>query len=116
MSLLEKRDLPYGFDYPKDFLWVVEQKLNNLCPWVIIFDDELKDKDLGLKSRYKSRILVPFARRVDNDDVACFETNNTTDALIVHDYAKEGWEERQRFNSFWDWFRQAVDDMIAYGY
>ena len=116
MALLEKKDLPDGFNYPKDFLRVVEQKLNNLTPWVIIFDDELKVQDLGLKSRYKNRVLVPFAKRVDNDDVACFEINNTNSVLIIHDYAKEGWEERKRFTSFFGWFRQAVDDMIGYDY
>ncbi len=112
MTLLEKEDLPDGFNYPSDFVRVVEQRLNNLTPWVIIFDDELKERNLGLKSRYKNRVLVPFARRLDNDDVACFDANRIASVLIVHDYAKEGWEERKRFTSFWDWFRQAVDDMI----
>ena len=111
MALLEKKDLPDEFTYSPVFLRIVDQKLNNLTPWVILYDDELKERSLGLKSRYKNRVLVPFARRLDNDDVACFE-DSTTNVLIVHDYAKEGWEERKRFTSFWDWFRQAVDDMI----
>ena len=112
MILLEKKDLPAGFVYPADFLRIVDQKLNDLTPWIVMYDGELKERNLGLKSRYRNRVLVPFARRLDNDDVACFEVNNTNNVLVVHDYAKEGWEERKRYTSFWDWFRQAVDDMI----
>jgi hypothetical protein len=34
--------------------------------------------------------------------------------VIVHDFASEGTELRQRFDTFWDWFRTAVEDMVLF--
>ena len=57
---------------------------------------------------------APFAYRQDNDDVACIEPGDPAKVLIVHDFASSGWQERQRFDSFWDWYRSAIEDMIAF--
>lgn len=35
--------------------------------------DQVVSRMDGLKKRYPNRILVPFDRRIDNDDLACFE-------------------------------------------
>lgn len=56
---------------------------------------------------------VPFARRQDNDDLACLEPS-TAAVVIVHDFSSEGSERRESFATFWDWFRAAVEDMIAF--
>jgi putative RNA 2'-phosphotransferase len=32
--------------------------------------------------------------------------------VVVHDFAKPGWEERGQFGSFYDWLRQAFEDLI----
>jgi hypothetical protein len=33
---------------------------------------------------------------------------------VIHDFAEEGWEAEAEYASFWDWFRAAVEDMIAF--
>ena len=64
--------------------------------------------------RYPQRILIPFARRGDNDDVACFELNKGEEVQIIHDFASIGYEQRKTYKTFWDWFRDAIEEMIQF--
>lgn len=111
---LPKESLPEKFSYPKDFLRIIDQGLTNLDPWVIEGGKDIENRYAGLQERYKKRILIPFARRWDNDDVACFDVNYPQKVFIIHDFAKEGFEERKKFDSLWDWFRAAIEDMIEH--
>lgn len=114
-ELLGVADLPEGFDYPRQFIRVAELGLTDLEPWLILEGEQLWDRSRGLRSRYPLRVLVPFAQRQDNDDVACWEPSAGDGVVvIVHDFAKSGWEERGQFGSFYDWLRQAIEDLIAF--
>lgn len=66
------------------------------------------------KSVAPARILVVFAVRQDRDDVACWDLDEGGVA-IVHDFTSRGWEQRNRFDSFYAWLRQAVEDLIEFG-
>ena len=72
-ELLSVEELPDGFSYPAEFLRIVGLGLTQLEPWWILDGDNLRIRHLGLQRRYPSRKLVPFARREDNDDVACWD-------------------------------------------
>jgi hypothetical protein len=115
-ELLSRSDLPDGFEYPPEFLRVVELGLVQLEPWFVLRGDLLRRRLDGLKERYPDRVYVPFADRQDNDDVACF-TGSGAEVVIVHDFASPGWERRGRepFHGFHDWLRQAVEDFIEWG-
>jgi hypothetical protein len=67
---------------------------------------------IGLQERYSDRDLVPFALKLDCDDVACWERGQMPKVLIIHDFASPGWELRREFQTFWDWFRFAINDFI----
>ncbi|MFN4086538.1 MAG: hypothetical protein ACK4LB_11400 [Spirosomataceae bacterium] len=112
--LIAKNELPEWFNYPESFLKIVEQNLIDLSPWHILSNELLKAKYEGLKERYPKRNLIPFARRYDNDDVACWEQSNPESVVIIHDYASDGWERREIYESFWDWFRVAINQMIEF--
>ena len=113
--LMDVGSLPDGFEYPRQFIRVVELGLTDLEPWHILEGEHLWDRDEGLKIRYPTRVLVPFAERQDNDDVACWEPLVGDGVVIVHDFASPGWESRRpRFASFYDWLRQAVEDLILF--
>jgi hypothetical protein len=46
--------------------------------------------------------------------VACWDLAQGN-IVIVHDYAAPGWERRRpEFATFYDWFRQAVEDCITF--
>ena len=113
MTLLTGTELPDGFSYPAEFLRVVDLGLINLEPWTILLDEELVHRNSGLRERYPERVLVPFARRQDNDDVACWDVSRGH-VIIVHDFASPGYEERQQFEGFYSWLRQAVEDLIEF--
>ncbi|HEX8967829.1 MAG TPA: hypothetical protein VF937_08125 [Chloroflexota bacterium] len=112
-ELLSATDLPKGFVYPHEFVRVVELGLTNLEPWWILQGDLLRDHFVGLRKRYEKRRLVPFARREDNDDVACFDADSGT-VVIIHDFTTPGWEQRAEYIGFYSWLRQAIEDLIAF--
>jgi len=113
-DLINKNNLPEWFEYPNSFLKIVEQNLIDLSPWHILTGELLKSKVQGLKERYPKSSLIPFARRYDNDDVACWEKSDPTKVIIIHDFASEGWEKRQTYDDFWSWFRNAIEEMIEF--
>lgn len=65
-----------------------------------------------MSERYPNRKLIPFAKRTDNDDVACFEIENPGKVEIIHDFAEPGWEQRVEYPDFWNWFKSAIDEFI----
>lgn len=112
-DLLSPRDLPDDFSYPQEFIRVVELGLTNLEPWWILTGDLLRARYAGLAKRYPKRILVPFARRQDNDDVACWDLPSGS-VVVIHDFASPGSEARIEFRDFYAWLRQAVEDLIEF--
>lgn len=71
-------------------------------------DDETVRRFRGLQKRYPGRRLYPFARRDDNDDVACFEDDNSL-VHIIHDFADIGWEQKEVFPTFVAWLEYIGD-------
>jgi hypothetical protein len=110
-DLLSPAELPTGFAYPRLLLRVVERGLVGLEPWWVLCGDRLRRRMTGLRERYPQRVLVPFAARQDDDDVACWD-GTSPEVLIIHDFASPGWELSARYAHFEDWFRQAVADFI----
>lgn len=89
-----------------------------LGPWALLDGPDHRRAAAGLAARYPARRLVPFARRLDADDVACFERGGPQGpdgprVLVIHDFASPGWELDATHAGFWDWLRAAVDDLIA---
>lgn len=106
-------DLDVAVELPEGLARIVKQNLADLTPWHLLRRDLAVKRLQGMRQRY-SRKYVPFAYRQDNDDVACLDPANPGDIVIVHDFASEGTELRQRFGTFWDWFRAAVEDMVLF--
>lgn len=113
-ELLTSGDLPAGFSYPPEFLRIVELGLVRLEPWWIFDGDLLRHRVIDLRKRYPNRKLVPFAKREDSDDVACWDLE-AGDVSVIHDMADPGWEQRDRFKDFNAWLRRAIEDLIDFG-
>jgi hypothetical protein len=109
-SLLPDDKLPGWFTYPNNFITAVESGLLDVGQWQILTGDWLLVRLEGLKKRFPDRHLVPFARRLDSDDIACWEQDSPTEVRIVHDFAAPGWEERERYPSFDAWVRAAKSE------
>jgi len=112
-ELLTIEDLPAGFEYPTDFIRVVELGLVNLEPWWILQGDLLRTRHEGLRRRYPDRDLVVFARRVDRDDVACWDLQSGG-ISIIHDFASAGYEQVRSRQNFAAFLRLAIEDLIEF--
>ena len=101
------------FQYPEEFIKIMELDLLNFDLWVVYDNKEFFDVRIkGLIERYPNRKLIPFAKREDCDDIACFEIGKEGTVQIIHDFSSEGYEQRKEYKSFWDWFRDAIEEMI----
>lgn len=112
--LLEEEDIPYEFEYSSSIRRFIELDLINFEVWRLIDKNTAKKRMEELMERYPDRQLIPFAKRDDCDDIACFEAPDNEKVYIVHDYASSGWEQREIFDSLWDWVRYIVDIMIEF--
>lgn len=114
IEFLEKNLRIYKFKYPDSFLKAMELNLLDFDLWYIMDEKRVIDRLKGLKERYPDRKLMPFARRDDNDDIACFELDKGEKVQIIHDFASAGYEQRKEYNDFWDWLEEAIKEMIEY--
>ncbi|WNG48982.1 hypothetical protein F0U60_36325 [Archangium minus] len=110
--LLAAGKRPDWFVYPNGFARVVRQGILDLMPWHLMEAKAAREKARALAGRYPSRELFPFAYRQDNDDIACWGKGHGEQVLIIHDFASPGFELERVFPTFWDWFREAVEETI----
>jgi hypothetical protein len=103
-----------GFNFPEGYRLVFRLGLVNLDVWQFVTDSsEFEGLFKTLNGDATEYFLIPFARRVDNDDVACFvvKTDSTSEEAvgIQHLYSTA---EIEMVGKFWDWFKLAVNELI----
>lgn len=103
IDLLSAEEIPPWFSYPKDFLCALQSGLRDVGAWQILDGKWLRVRHEGIKKRFPDRDLVPFARRLDCDDVACWDSKSSPSVEVVHDFSAPGWEERDSYPSFQAW-------------
>lgn len=101
-----------GFHYPQFYKKILELNLIDFDYWYLMNSEQIDIRINGLKSRYPNRKLVPFARRDDNDDIACFEVDKGERVQIIHDFASVGYEQRGEYDSFKDWVKAAIEELM----
>src|SRR5262245_22245576 len=111
-KLLEDEELPPGITYPTPLRRLIARGIQNLEPWYVFDAAQARERLRGLRDRFPTRILLPFARREDNDDVACFDQQVPGKVVIIHDFSLEGFEQREILADFYSWLRKAFEDMI----
>ncbi len=113
MFFLKEDVLKPQFSYPSSFESFVNDKADLSEPWDFFSSkDELDFSFKGLNDRYPERVLVPFARRTDNDDFACFDGSDFSGdpkVIIIHDWASPGWENHGEFDNFLEWLEFAKE-------
>lgn len=112
-ELLKNEFLPDWFKYPENLLGLVNNGEIDIGPWQLLHGKWLNVRNIGLKQRYPDLKLIPFARRLDNDDVACFDIGEKScfpKVKIIHDFASPGWEDRGEFDTFDAWLDDAMEE------
>ncbi len=119
--MLNTNDLPtevqsLNIGLPTGYSKVFERGLTNITPWYFLDSDEFKAVYKGLRELYPNMLLIPFARRSDNDDVAGVIAHSNQHPsghiAIIHMFASPDYAVDTTFSDFWDWFRAAINEMI----
>lgn len=112
-ELLQNEFLPDWFEYPAELLELLTNDEVDFGPWQLLQGKWLNIRHEGLKQRYPNLHLIPFARRLDSDDVACFDVSQKSSSpriKIIHDFASVGWEEREELDDFKVWLVEAKEE------
>lgn len=115
-------DPKFDFIVPDAYTIARERKLfgyqnqdSALDPWFYMDADNVFDacKKWPSVSNKKSVKLIVFARRFDNDDMACFEVSDDTtkQIVVVHGWTPSGYDVVNEFSSFWHWVKSVIDDV-----
>lgn len=111
-ELLDIEDL--DFEYPEAIERLVALQLVNYDFWYLMKKDQaLKLRD-QLVEQCRHKKLVPFARRGDNEDIACFEIGKGERVVILRQSEFLGYRPYKVFDTVWDWFREAIEIMIKF--
>ncbi|MFF4389393.1 hypothetical protein ACFY0G_21795 [Streptomyces sp. NPDC001552] len=105
--------LPIDFSYPETFLRAAKSGLLNLDPWWALNEALIKARSEQLAERFPQLRLLPFSRRQDNDDVACWNMDDST-ILIIDPFGIPGTEKVEIFSSIDEWLRRSLDDFLTY--
>lgn len=114
--MLDEKKLPTWLTIPGEYSRIVDLKIVEIDPWYLYEDDdEWAERVNGLKERFLNVELIPFARRADRDHLACWEKSGGSEKVfVINDYSSLGWKNKQVYSSFWDWFKDAIDEMIEH--
>lgn len=77
------------FQYPESFKKIVDLNLVDLDIWYLLDSEWAESLYKGLQDRYPTRKLIPFAKRGDCDDTACFEIGKGNKVQLIHDFSAE---------------------------
>lgn len=88
-------------------------KLTNFNFWYVMEKIQM----LQIKEQMDDQRLfgfVPFARRGDNEDIACFRADNNEEVVVFQSCDYTGYRPYKFYHTIWDWFRDAIELMITY--
>lgn len=114
IQLLDEYERPNSFAYPQAIIKMLELNLTNFDVWYFMDKESAKIRLAGLQKRYPNRTLIPFARRGDCDDIACFEVGEGERVFVIHDFASKGYEQREVYENLWEWLKDVVNTMIEF--
>ena len=118
MENQDKTSPMFDFPIPPGYRWMLEKGLisfgsSPLYPWHFL--DRMNSFTVDEKWPHKSGTsdrLVAFARRYDNDDIACFtRIGEVTKVTVIHGWTPSGYDVISTYDSFWDWVRSVIDDI-----
>lgn len=115
MEIFNVNSIYKEFQYPTSYVKAIDLNLVDFEFWYLMSKEQVDTRISGLMKRYPNRKLVPFARRDDCDDIACFEVGKDSKVQIIHDFASEGYEQCAEYEDFWDWMKTAIDELIEEG-
>ena len=109
-------------NFPKGYYWLLERNLISyetfgaLQPWLYL----PKEHQFNLNDKWGTIDCfnrIAFAKRQDNDELACFVYNLEGEVLgvdLLQGWTNDGFTILKSFNSFWEWLKHVIDDMAEW--
>ena len=88
------------FQYPESFKKCIELNLVDFDIWYLLDSEWALSLYEGLQERYPSRKLIPFAKRGDCDDTACFEIGKGNKVQLIHDLLQKAGSNEKSLTIF----------------
>lgn len=111
INLLEESEKPSWVIYPLEYLDLIVKRKDEFLPWYLMDREQLLIRFKGMKNRYPDRILFPFARDDNSDDVACWEKDKPGKVVLIHDLASSGYENKKEFENFEEWYKYVTVEL-----
>src|SRR5262249_49790900 len=110
---MDWKELKPDFDFqtPPGYEWMLERGLINfrespLYPWYFLDRVESFDPNREWKKADSNSKMVAFARRHDNDDIACFRIKEgRIDVALIHGWTESGYDLLATYDNYWDWVK-----------
>ena len=103
----------FAFSVPRGYGLLANTALQ---PWHYLSAEQVIDVTERWPAGPSTARLVAFARRQDNDDLACFEVidDSARRIVVVHGWTPEGYAVVRTFDHFWDWLKAVIDDVAQW--
>ncbi|MBD7995258.1 hypothetical protein H9639_08115 [Arthrobacter sp. Sa2CUA1] len=102
---------------PALYAHMIECGIIDLDPWAVLRGEMQLRRAQHIEQVFPGWGVIPFARRTDNDDVACW----TGSKVVVIDYWDLIWDENgprrlvaREYSSMEEWFLAAARDFIEF--
>lgn len=121
---MSTRDIPPKFDFEPlpGYMWLVDRRLvgfagfTQLQPWYYVDAGHVMEVRTQWPNGPAKDRLVVFARRQDNDDLACFSVadGKAVEVVLLHGWTSSGYDVLRRYDSFWGWVKAIIDDVAEW--
>ena len=114
---IDPAHLPAGFRYPRAFDHLLEREMVRLWNFCVLEAEDAWERMAGMRRRYPTRLLVPFAKDGRSDDVACFEHGSGPGftahrVVLVDDHAPPGFEDCGSHPDLLGWLRDTLAEAL----
>lgn len=112
-----------NIDFPKNYYWLIEKGLISfdsfgpLEPWFYLPREHqfiVNERWPKIDSNF---IRVAFAKRQDNDEIACFIFDANRMLLgvdLIQGWTGEGYVVLRSFPNLWEWLKYVIDDIAIW--
>jgi hypothetical protein len=112
----------FDFPVPKGYRWIIDRGLvgfepfTGLQPWHYLDATSVFEANQRWPHGPIPDRLVAFAKRQDNDDLACFRVQDgrVVDIAVIHGWTSEGYTVVAEHLTFWDFLKLVVDDLAEW--
>lgn len=105
--------------FPQGYLWLIDQKIigrkefSQLQPWFYLDKNDCFFANIKWKNVTTDNLFV-FAKRQDNDELACFKVDSdgkTAEVILINGWSSNGFDIVREYADFWEWVHQVIDDI-----